>query len=111
MLGVQNIGSVSVIKARSSLVGECVDHCRQAVMDALGQRRNNLVLDLAESPIVNSQGLEFIVDAQEECLGRGGKLVILDPTPVCSEVLEITGIADYVAVFSDLRAALSDFAK
>jgi anti-anti-sigma factor len=111
MLGMQNIGSVSVLKARSSLIGECVEQCRKTVMEALDQRRNNLVLDIAESPIVNSQGLEFIVDAQEECLSRGGKLVILDPTPVCREVLEITGIADYVAVFSDLRGALSDFAK
>lgn len=111
MIGVQNIGSVSVLKARSSLMGECVDQCRQGIQDCLNQRRNMLILDMGESPIVNSDGLEFIVDSQQQCLSRGGRLVVVDPTPVCKEVLEITGISDYVAVFDDLRAALSDFAK
>lgn len=111
MLAIQNIGSVSVIKARNSLMGECLDQCRQGIEDCLMNRRTLLVLDIAECPLINSEGLEFIVDSQEKCLGRGGRLVIIEPQPLCDEILNITGITEYVAVFQDLRSALSDFAR
>lgn len=111
MLRIQNIGSVSVIKARSSLVGDCLQQCHQGLDDCLLRRRTNLVLDLAESPILASEGLEFIVDAQQKCLSRGGKLVVVDPQPLCREVLEITGVDAYVSVFNELRDALSEFAR
>ena len=111
MLGVQNIGTVSVIKMRSSLIGDGVAQCRQSVQDCLKNRRNQLILDMTDSPIVDSEGLEMIVDSQESCLSRGGKLVIIEPQPVCKEVLEITGINEFVAVFEDLREALKDFAR
>ena len=111
MLDVQHIGSVSVIKTRSAMVGDCIAQCRQAISDCFLDRRNQLILDMADSPIVNSEGLELIVDSQESCLSRGGKLVIVDPQPVCKEVLEITGVGEFIAVYEDLRQALSDFAR
>ncbi|MEM7474111.1 MAG: STAS domain-containing protein [Planctomycetota bacterium] len=111
MLAVQTIGSVNVIKVRSSLIGDCVEQCRQRVEDCLKQRKNQLAFDMSESPIVDSDGLEMIVDSQESCLSRGGKLVLIEPQPICKEVLNITGVEDFVAVFDDLRTALKDFAK
>lgn len=111
MLGVQNIGSVSVVKARSALSGECLSLCRQAFDDCLNNRRAFLVLDLQECPLIDSEGLEFIVDSQQSCLGRGGRMAIAEPQPLCEEILEITGVKEYVAVFSELRAALGDFAR
>lgn len=111
MLGVQNIGAVSVVQARSSLVGECLAQCRQAVDDSLDNRRLFLVLDLTECPLVNSSGLEFIVDSQQRCLSRGGKLVVAGAQDLCREVLSITGVDERVAVFTCMRTALADFAK
>lgn len=111
MLSVQNVGTVSIVKARAALVGECVDECRQAVEDCLRTRRNQLVLDMSDCPILSSIGLEFIVDSQQACLAQGGRFVVADPQPTCLEVLDFTGTSEYVAVFQDLRSALSDFAK
>lgn len=111
MLGIQNIGAVSVIKARSSLTGECLQQCEQAVKDCLGSRRMLLVLELAECPLLCSKALEFIVDSQTQCLKRGGRLVVADPQPLCREILHITGIDEHVAVFEDMRSALSEFAR
>ncbi len=111
MLGVQNIGSVSVIKARNSLVGDCLQQCRQAVHDSLANRRMMLVLDLSECPLLASEGLEFIVDAQQSLLSRGGRMVLAEPQPLCKEVLEITGLSDYVMVSDDLRSALREFSQ
>lgn len=107
----QTVGSVSIIKATASLAGEGLNQCRQSLEDCLAQRRALVILDLSDSPLVNSQGLEFIVSAQEKCLARGGKLVVAEPQALCQEVLYITGVDQCVSVFDSLRSALGDFAR
>ena len=111
MIGIQSVGSVSIIKAKNALIGECITHCRNSIDECLASRRPFIVLDLSESPLIDSEGLEFILDVQKLCLSRGGRLVVAAAQPLCEEVLQITGVDDCVAVFKDLRAALSDFAR
>ncbi|MCA9128080.1 MAG: STAS domain-containing protein [Planctomycetales bacterium] len=111
MLAIQNIGAVSVIQARSSLVGECLDQCKQAVDDCLGNRRLWLILELSDCPTINSEGLEFIVETQQRCLGRGGRLLVAGPQQLSKEVMHITGVDEDVSVFDDLRSALADFSR
>lgn len=111
MPGIQTVGSVSIIKTGDSLQGECLVQCRKSLDDCLVNRRSLIVLNLSESPLINSEGLEFIVDAQQQCLLRGGKLVVANPQPLCAEILYITGVDECVAVFDDVRTALAEFAK
>lgn len=111
MLQVQDIGSVSVIKVRSALQDECLENARQSLEDCIAKRRFRLILNLHECPLINSLGLEFIVDAQQECLDRGGRLVLAEPQSLSSEILGVSGIDERVAVYRDMRGALSDFAR
>ncbi len=108
---IQSVGAVNVLKTSSSLIGESLNHCRQALHDSLANRCALIVLDLRDSPLINSEGLEFIVEAQRQCLARGGRLVLAEPQPLLAEILFITGVEQSVAVFTNLRAALGDFAK
>ncbi len=108
---VQTVGAVSIIKASSSLAGDGLNQCRQSVDDCLAQRRALIILDMSDSPLINSQGLEFIINAQEGCLARGGKLVLAEPQALCAEVLYITGVDQCVAVYDNIRSALGDFAR
>lgn len=111
MLQVQDIGSVSVIKVRSSLQDECLENARQSLEDCMDKGRFRLIMNLHECPLINSQGLEFIVDAQQECLDRGGRLILAEPQPLSSEILGVSGVDERVAVYRDMRGALSDFAR
>ncbi|HBE69660.1 MAG TPA: hypothetical protein DDW52_16060 [Planctomycetaceae bacterium] len=111
MLNVQTVGSVNVIKVRSALQDECLANARKTVQDCLDKRRFWLILNLHDCPLINSQGLEFIVDSQQDCLARGGRLVVAEPQPLTSEILGVTGIDEQVAVYRDMRGALSDFAR
>ena len=111
MLEIQTVGSVSIVKSPNSLQGDSLGQCRQSVDTCFDKRRSMIILDLSDSPLINSEGLEFIVDTQKLCLARGGKLVVAGPQPLCAEILYITGVEDCVAVFHDLRTALTDFAK
>ena len=111
MIDIQSVGSVSIIRSPSSLQADSLAQCRQSVTECFAKRRSLIILDLSDSLLINSEGLEFIVDTQHECLARGGKLVVAGPQPLCAEILFITGVEDSVAVFHDMRSALSDFAK
>lgn len=111
MHDVQTIGSINVVKVGNSLTGDCVQQCRKLLDDCLATQRVNVVLELSDAPLIDSTGLEFIVDAQQACLARGGRLVVATPQPLCAEILEITGVDGCLGVFRDLRSALSDFAK
>ncbi|MCA9191145.1 MAG: STAS domain-containing protein [Planctomycetales bacterium] len=111
MISVQTIGSITVLKPRSALVGECLTLCRQAIKDSLHRHRTHLIVDLTECPLVASAGLEMLLDSQTECLRLGGKLVISEPQDLCNEIFDITGVSESVGVFKDMRSALSDFAR
>jgi len=111
MNDVQTIGSINVVKVDRSLTGDCVQQCRQIFDGCLATQRVHLILELADAPLIDSTGLEFIMETQQSCLARGGRMVVAAPQPLCAEILEITGVAGCVGVFRDLRGALSDFAK
>jgi len=76
---------------------------------ASGQPR--LVIDLANVPIVDSKGLEAILDLQDNCLPRGGMTRISSPTPLVREILDVTEVSAAVEVFEDLAQAVGSFAQ
>ncbi len=111
MISQQTIGAVNVINVRSTLQDDCLRQCKTSLEDLIQQNRRHIIINLHECGLLNSEALEFIVDAQQSCLDRGGKLVIAEPQSICAEILGITGIDQQVAVYRDMRSALADFAR
>lgn len=111
MIQVQKVGVVTVLKPQSALVGECLAACRRQLNDCLQTLKSRLIIDLSETSLIQSEGLEFLVDAQQACLQRGGRLALAAPTELCADALEISGLKECISLFSDLRSALGDFAR
>jgi anti-anti-sigma factor len=111
MHNVQTIGTINVVKVAGPLTGDAVKQYRQLLDHCLATQRVHVVLELADTPLIDSEGLEFIADAQQRCLTHGGRVAVAAPQPLCAEILEITGVDACIGVFCDLRSALSDFAK
>ena len=103
MVSVQQIGSVAVIRLQSALLGEGLKRCKLSFEDCLAKRQSQVILDLTESPLINSEGLEFVVESQEKCLSRGGQLVLCKPQELCQTILEITGLDGRVGIYTDTR--------
>lgn len=105
------LGAIDVIKAPATLSGSDCEQCASEIRNSVNRHRVRIVLDISNTALIDSKGLEMLLDCNETCLKRGGELVIAGPTPLCAEILDITGIEQELNCHKDLRSALGSFAK
>ena len=104
-------GAIDVIKAPSTLSGSDCDQCASAIRASVERHRVRIVLDISGTALIDSKGLEMLLECNETCLKRGGELVVAGPTPLCAEIFDITGIEQELNCHKDLRSALGSFAR
>ncbi len=75
--------------ARQQLT-EVFRHCQQ-------QHEKRIVIDLARVKSLNSVSLGAIVDGVEKIIRDGGWLKLANINPVIRDILDMTGVSDYVA--------------
>ncbi|MDT0609816.1 STAS domain-containing protein [Streptomyces lancefieldiae] len=91
-----------------------IDFCNAAgllplIMAAVDQRSDGLrllVLDLAGTRFMDSQGVRLLEDVRRRLPGRVRLRVVAAPTGVPSRVLELSGLRRDVPVYDDLTEAL-----
>src|SRR5262245_15913584 len=76
---------------------------------ALAGSRNNIVVDMVGVNFIASIGIRHLVMAAKAVARGSGKLVLLDPNPVVTEVLITAGLDDLLPIVrseDEARAAL-----
>ena len=69
------------------------------------------MFDLQGVPLLDSQGLELLLDVQDRCGQRGGSLHLAAPAILCRDILVVTGVVEHFAVFDDVLSAVGSFAQ
>jgi anti-anti-sigma factor len=72
-----------------------------------GQPR--LVLDLQGVALMDSAGLELLLDTHDDCQRMGGAMKLANPGALCGEVLKMTGVGARFEVFGDTGSAIRSF--
>jgi anti-sigma B factor antagonist len=104
-------GAVRVIQGEAPLNGEYVAVAAECCEPLCSTGQPKLVFDLSNVPLINSAGLELLLDVRDRCAERGGALVLAAPSPLCREILAATGVLGGVAVFDDAVSAAGSFAR
>ena len=104
-------GSVDVLRPTDRLDADAVPELSRTVDATIGQGRPQLVIDLKGVALLDGGALEYLLDVRDRCLRRGGACKLCGPSPLCREVLRITGVADEIEVFSDVVSAAGSFAQ
>jgi len=102
-------GSITVINGSASLTVDNLDALNAAFDRCLTEGQPRAVLDLHEVPLIDSAGLERLLDILDRFGERAGLLKLTAPSPLCADILSVTGVGTYFEVFEDVNSAVGSF--
>jgi anti-anti-sigma factor len=88
-----------------ALVGENMTLLDEEVNSCLDRHDLHLAIDFESVPYIDSEGLEKLLDYYHQVRSKGGSLEIFNPNPLCSEILNITQMTDYIDIYFNLEKA------
>jgi anti-anti-sigma factor len=88
-----------------ALVEENIASLDKEIKNCLDRNDLRLVIDFELVPYINSQGLEKLLEYHDQVRRKGGSMEIFNPNPLCNEILNITGITDYIDIYFNLENA------
>ena len=104
-------GAVDVVVPRDPLNQESANEMGPVLDEILSTGQPRIVLDLARTPFMDSLGLEWLLELHERSRKRGGAVKLAGPTPLCQDILRVTGLDAQFEVFDDMLAAVGSFAQ
>ena len=104
-------GVVDVVQGDTPLNVEHAEEVARLLERCLASGRPYVVLDLDRVPLIDSAGLELLVDFQERLQQLGGALKLAGVNPLCSDVLDVTGVRAGLEVFPEVLSAVGSFVR
>jgi anti-anti-sigma factor len=104
-------GAVDVVGGDDPLSADFVPRVRQLLEECCGRGQPRAVLDLENVPLVDSAGLEMLLDLQEDYQRRGGALKLAVRNTLCREILSVTGVGAHFEIFSEAASAVGSFVQ
>ena len=99
------IGSVAVVSATGAVDMLTAPELAQSIRTSLGKQPKVLIVDLTNVDFLASAGMQVLVAANEDA-GPDTRLVVVADGPATSRPLKITGITDFIDLYSSLDEAL-----
>ncbi len=100
---------VALLEALREAVGVGLRRLTQVPLAVADQPR--VVVDLSSVPLMDSLGLDALLDARDRCQTLGGAFVLARPNALCRDILRINGIDKEINVYDDVVKALGSFAR
>jgi anti-anti-sigma factor len=104
-------GAVDVIGGGERIAGDRVPMLATLLAARAEHGQPHVVLDLQGVAVVDSAGLELLLDTQEAYQRLGGALKLANPGTLCREVLKATGVGAKFEIFADTRGAVRSFVQ
>ncbi len=85
--------------------------CGQLLEECGAHGQPHVVLDLGQVPLIDSAGLEMLLDVQEEFQRRGGAMKLAAGQGLCREILGVTGVGAQFELYSEVTSAVGSFVQ
>ena len=106
-IGVESYGHAVILGLKGELTDDSLEALRQAVDKQLGERDVvDIVLDLEQVPFVDSAGLEYLADLQDNLAERLGHVRLLKCDENVAKIMEITRMDATFELFDDVSEAI-----
>lgn len=104
-------GIVDIVRGDAPFNAEAADQFRKLMEQLKTSGQRNVVVDLRKVPLIDSSGLETLLDLLEQVRGRGGSLKLLAPSPLVAEILNVTGVDQFFEIYADEVQAVGSFTR
>lgn len=104
-------GAVDVVCGDDPLNVDFVPRVLELLQQCGAQGQPHVVLDLERVPLVDSAGLEMLLDVQEDFQRRGGALKLAVGNALCREILAVTGVGSHFEIFQEAASAVGSFVQ
>jgi stage II sporulation protein AA (anti-sigma F factor antagonist) len=104
-------GAVDVIAADGPITKDTSGEFVVFVEGYLGAGQPRLVVDLSAVPLMDSAGIESLLNLYDDARRRGGKLCVSTPNPLMNDILDISEVSTVVQVYPSSTAAVASFVR
>ncbi len=111
MFELSRTGAVDVIRGSDPINLQNAKQLASLLDQCLVTGQPRIVIDLEKVTLIDSAGLELLLDYQDRCLERGGVMKLAAPLPLCREILTLTDVASRFDVHQDSLSALGSYAR
>lgn len=102
-------GVVSVLQADVALNRENVPAAELACQSCFDRGQPKLVIDMSGIPLLDSRGLEWLLEKHRQAQTRGGRLALANPAPLCMDILRVTAVAEECGFYDDVLTAVGSY--
>ena len=107
----KRIGAVDIVSGDDSLTVDSFESLKRILEERVSGGQPRLVFDCSQVPLIDSAGLELLVETRDACRRRGGQFQLAGVNPLCMDILQATGLDMLFDVFEDSVAAAGSFAQ
>ena len=111
MLPVQSQGAVDVITPAQALTVDHVADLIETVSEKLSDGQPKVVLDMGNVPLMDSAGLESLLDVRQTLQEKSGTVKLAALSPLASDILRITGLDRQFDTYPDVKSAVGSFVQ
>lgn len=105
------VGAVDIIRGSDPINLSSVKQLTGILDGCMLTRQPRVVFDLEKVSLIDSAGLELLLDFQDRCTERGGVMKLAAPSPLCRDILTVTDVVARFEVHLDSLAAIGSFAQ
>jgi anti-anti-sigma factor len=103
------VNGIVVVTAVGAVDMLTAPQLQEVISAVAGRRPAGLVIDLTAVDFLGSAGMQVLMVTRNQ-LGGATRLAVVADGPATSRPLKITGVADYIDLFSSLDVALQNLA-
>lgn len=111
MLSVNPQGAVDVVQLSGALNHENFEQLVETIQSGLAEGQPMVVLDMSDVPLLDSAGLDALLDVHDAVLLKGGAVKLAALTQLCADVLHVTGVGGHFETFKEVKLAVGSFVQ
>ena len=104
-------GTVDLVQTNAPLTGDSVAGAAEFFESLTVSGQPRVVFGMEGIALIDSEGLELLLDVQDRCTNRGGEMKLLQPGPLVREILKVTEVDQRFEIYKDVVKAIGSFSR